>query len=385
MSGNGVFILAVEPSADKLGADLAIALKKTHPNIKLSGIGGVGMAKAGISNDFDISQLALIGYVEVLKSYNIIRRKIKEAVALILDARPQAVVLIDSWGFMIRVAERLSKAGYQGKIIKYVAPQVWAMRPDRAKTLAKYADHLLSIQTMDEPYFKTVGLAQTFVGNPMFDDDFSPGLGNNFRDRLGLGNRKIVTVLFGSRSAEIRALFEPFAGAIENLKSDFSNAKFISLVPPNVSGLLVPMLEKDTRTKSVMIADNSDKKALFANTDIALACSGTVTTQLAMSGTPSVVAYKLNALTYGIGKHFFRPDHISLVNISADERIIPEFLQNDVTAENLSGSVAAFLSDKDRRDRISKKLLAQVEIMKGKGGSASMRAASAILNLLDET
>lgn len=382
MSGNSVFILAVEPSADRLGADLARAIKEANSDIVVTGIGGSAMAEAGVSVDFDISELAIMGYLEVLKSYRLIRRKIKDAVVMIMDIEPDAVVLIDSWGFMIRVAAGLRKNGYQGKIVKYVAPQVWAMRPGRAKTLAKFADLLLSIHTMDEPYFRGVGLAQIFVGNPMFDEDFSTRHQGSFRKQQGLEKQTIISVLFGSRPAEVQSLFEPFAGAVERLKLDFPEAIFATIIPSNVDEILAPMLQRDPRTRSILIVNEADKKALFADTNVALACSGTVTTQLAMSGTPSVVAYRLNALTYGVGKHIFRPDHISLVNISAGERIIPEFLQNSVTADNLSESTALFLNDENFRLEISEKLLAQVDLMKGKGGSASKRAALAISDLM---
>lgn len=385
MSGFSIFILAIEPSADKIGANLANALKERQPEILLSGIGGAAMSGAGISSDFDISDLAVMGYVEVLKSYNIIRRKIKTAVEMIMKLDPEAVVLIDSWGFMIRVAESLKQKGYNGKIIKYVAPQVWAMRPGRAKTLARFADHLLSIQTMDEPYFKAAGLPQTFVGNPMFDDNFSPDLKDNFRQRYGLGDRQIVPVLFGSRKAEIQSLFEPFVRTISKLETEFPGTVFATVISPSIERLLKPMLDKDPRTKSLLVFNVGEKKALFANSEVALACSGTVTTQLAMSGVPSVVAYKLNPLTYGIGKHLFRPDHISLVNISANERIIPEFLQAEVTPGNLSAAIAGILGDRVRQKQISEKLLYQIDVMKGKGGSASQRAASAIFNLLERT
>ncbi len=256
------------------------------------------------------------------------------------------------------------------------------MRPGRAKTLAKYADHLLTIQTMDKPYFDAVGLAQTFVGNPMFDEDFSPDHAGNFRVQKGLEDQQIILVLFGSRRGEVESLFEPFAGAIALLKRDFPDAQFATIVASNVADFLTTLLKNDPRTQTILIASNDDKKALFADADVALACSGTVTTQLAMSGTPSVVAYKLNRLTYSIGQHVFRPDHISLVNISANERIMPEFLQDDVTPEKLSQSVARLLKEPDLHGRTSNRLLGQIETMKGKGGSASQRAASAIINLM---
>lgn len=382
MSGPSVFILAVEPSADELGADLALNLRQVDPQISVLGIGGPAMERLGVAVDFDISELAIMGYVEVLKAYFTIRRKINEAISVIMSEDPQVVVLIDSWGFMIRVAKGLKQRGYQGKIIKYVAPQVWAMRAGRAKTLAAHVDHLLSIQPMDHPFFEAVGLDQTFVGNPMFDERFSPNHTSDEIEDLSLEDKTLILVLFGSREAEVRSLFQPFMEALIRLDAEIDDAVFSTIIPDNVVRLTRSLLAQHPFGQKIEIIDERSKKVVFARANVALACSGTVTTQLAMSGTPSVVAYKLNPLTFSLGRFFFKPDHISLVNISANDRVIPEFLQGEVTAENLSRALSSFLKDTELSEQTSKKLLHQTALMQGKGGSASKRAASAILNLV---
>ena len=381
MSGVSVFILAVEPSADKLGADLVRAIKDINSQTTLLGIGGAEMASVGVNNDFDISPLAILGLTEALKAYPVVRRKVKEAAALILSQRPDCVVLIDSWGFMIRVAEALKKAQFKGKIIKYVGPQVWAMRPGRAKTLARFTDHLLSIQTMDAPYYEKHGLPVTFVGNPMFDEDYSPNHGDDFMKKYDLTG-PVLSVLFGSRPAELESLYEPFAKTVEQLSKSHPDISWFTVSPPNIRAELDDMRKNDPRTQNIIEVPEAEKKALFANTDIALACSGTVTTQLAMCGVPSVVAYKLSPVTFFIAKRLFKPDYISLVNISAQEKLIPEFMQSDVNAANLTAVMSAFLDDQALRAKTSERLLAQTKIMKGKGGSASGQAAAAILKIL---
>lgn len=385
MTEHSVFILAVEPSADKLGANLIKSIRQESPATLLSGIGGVAMKNEGVQTPIDISALAIMGYVEALKSYPLVRRKVKEVSKIIIERDPSAVVLIDSWGFMIRVAARLKKMGFNGKIIKYVAPQVWAIRPGRAKTLARYTDHLLSIHTMDAPYFTSLSLPVTFVGNPMFDEGFSPERNIDLRKEYKLNDGPIISILFGSRRSEIEALYEPFAKTVAILQARFPNANFVSVASTNVAEQLELLRKDDTRMAAVRFVGEKIKSALFSNTDVALTCSGTVTTQLAMCGVPSVVAYRLNPVTYAIGKPWFQPDHISLVNISANEKLIPEFLQKNVNAKNLSAAVADFLEDQNLRASTSKKLLKQIDIMKGKGGSASKRAALAILSILDAT
>jgi len=338
-------------------------------------------AHGGVS-DFDISDLAILGFTEALKAYPVVRRKVKEAAELILSINPDAVVLIDSWGFMIRVAEALKKADYKGTIIKYVAPQVWAMRPGRAKTLARFTDHLLSIHRFDAPYFEKEGLPVTFVGNPMFDEDFSPGHKGDFKKRYKIKDWPVVTVLFGSRSAEINSLYEPFAATIDFLQSRFPNVHWFTVSASNTHQELDNKRVVDERTAQVIDIPEGEKKELFANTDIALACSGTVTTQLAMSGVPAVVAYKLSPATFFIAKRLYQPNHISLVNISADKPLMKEFVQKVVTVENLSGALAGLLTNDELRRSTSSALIKQTEIMRGEGGPASDRAASAIFEIL---
>jgi len=383
MSSRSVFIVAAEPSGDKLGSDLISALKEHDQQMMLHGIGGAAMASVGVESDFDIGPLAILGMTEAVKAYPMVRRKVREATAMIMAKNPDGVVLIDSWGFMIRVAESLGKVGYQGKIIKYVAPQVWAMRPGRAKTLARHVDHLLAIHTMDAPHFEPLGLPMTFVGNPMFDDPFEPGQTGDFKARHDVGEGNVIVALFGSRPAEIESLYEPFAETIAKISKQFPDSRFFSPVTENVRELLEQKHSNDPRTQNVKFLPESGKYQLFANADVALACSGTVTTQLAMSGVPAVVAYKLSPVTFFIAKRLFKPDHISLVNISANRALMKEFVQSDVTPHNLSTSLATFLTDERLREETAVALMAQTDLMKGEGGTASARAASAILKVIN--
>ena len=164
-----VYIVAVESSADHVGAGLIKSIKKKSSAIKLLGVGGPFMETEGVISRIDTTGLAIVGFVEAIKSYPKIMISIKSTVNDILLTSPDVVVLIDSWGFMIRVAKKLKKSGYKGKIVKYIAPQVWAMRRKRSKVLSRYTDHLLSIHDFESHYFETNGLSVTYVGNPVFD------------------------------------------------------------------------------------------------------------------------------------------------------------------------------------------------------------------------
>ncbi len=378
-----IFIVAVEPSGDRLGAELIDELKP-NDHVELSGIGGAAMARAGISNDYDISPLAILGFTEALKAYPKVITKVREAVDMIMDAGPDAVVLIDSWGFMIRVSKLLKRRGFAGKIIKYVAPQVWAMREGRARILARHVDHLLSIHSFDAPYFTKHGLPVTFVGNPMFDDGFTPSNKTDFKTRHNIkADSRILAVLFGSRPAEIERLMDPFLETVSRLSDMYPDLIMASPLSDGVRDMVLSHVEKDERLKKLNLLPEAEKYDLFSSADVAMACSGTVTTQLAVMGVPTVVAYKLSPVTFFFARRLFKPDYISLVNISADKLLMPEFMQGDVRADVLRDAVSQYLDDDELRIISSQALVQQAAIMKGKGGSASAKAASAILKILN--
>ena len=378
-----VYIVAVENSADHLGAELSRHIRSQSSSVRLLGIGGPAMAREGIDSQIDISGLAILGFVEGLKSYPMILDRVKAAVDSIMAQRPDAVILIDSWGFMIRVAKGLKTAGYQGRIIKYLAPQVWAMREGRSKILAQHVDHLMTIHSFDAPYFEKHGLPVSYVGNPIFDTNYNQGNGGTLRRELGIAAKdEVVSVFFGSRLSEIQQLAKPFADAVAMLKSQRPELKFISPVSDSIATDVNVAAGKDLRLQNVILLPEERKFDVFAASDVALACSGTVTTQLACAGIPTVVSYRLNGLTYFAAKRLYKPDFISIVNIAANDALMPEFVQDDVTGENLSNAVSAYLNDSELRKKTSEKLLAQTVSMKGKGGSASERAALTVLDII---
>jgi len=378
-----VYIVAVENSADHIGAELTQHIQAKTTNVSVMGVGGSAMAAQGIDSEIDISGLAILGFVEGLKSYPMILDRVRAVVESVMSCTPDAVILIDSWGFMIRVAKGLKNAGYAGQIIKYLAPQVWAMREGRSKILAQHVDHLLTIHSFDAPYFEKHGLPVSYVGNPMFDTDYTQGDGETLRQELGFEPEdEVVSVFFGSRLSEIQQLAKPFADAVDILKTQRPRLKLISPVSDSIATDVNAAAGEDLRLQEVILLPEARKFDVFAASDVALACSGTVTTQLACAGVPSIVAYRLNRLTYVAAKHLYKPDYISIVNIAAKAELMPEFIQGEVTGEKLAAAVTRYLDDIAYREEASNKLQVQTNLMQGKGGSASERAALKVLDLI---
>jgi len=257
------------------------------------------------------------------------------------------------------------------------------MREGRSKILAQYVDHLMTIHSFDAPYFEKHGLPVSYVGNPIFDTDYHQGDGEGLRRELGIAPKdELVSVFFGSRLSEIQQLSKPFADAIALLKAQRPRLKFVSPVSDSVATDVNAAAGEDLRLQNIILLPEGRKFDIFAASDVALACSGTVTTQLACAGVPSVVSYRLNGLTYFVAKRLYKPSYISIVNIAANEALMPEFIQGEVTGENLSAAVTEYLNAPDLRKAASNKLISQTDTMKGKGGSASERAALTVLDVI---
>lgn len=375
-----VFLVAVEPSGDALGAGLCAALReRLGEGVRLSGVGGAKMAAFGIARPIDMAELAIVGILDGLKIYPKVLRLADETVEACLDSGADAAILIDSWGFTIRVAERLRRRAPDFPIIKYVGPQVWASRPGRAAKLARVTDHVLTLQPFEPPYFESAGLRATFVGHPVLDSP-PAGDGPAFRAAHGLEpDAKLVAVLFGSRGSEVRRLAEPFAQAVAALRARYGER--LALVSPAADAVVEQVravCAADPRLDGLRIVEEGARWDVFAAADAALACSGTVVTEVAMAGTPAVVAYRLGPFTHWIAKRIVTAPHISLVNMAADARLLPELVQDEATGPGLADAVSRFLDDPDLAARTRAGLAAATARMRGEG-RASERAAAAVI------
>lgn len=381
-----IFIVAAEPSGDQLGAGLASALNRRNPNLKLSAIGGSALKDAGLNSRMDIDGLAILGFVEGLKAYGFVLKKVREATEIILKANPRSVVLIDSWGFMVRIAKVLKSKGYSGHIIKYVAPQVWAMRSGRAKILARYVDHLLSTQPMDAPFFEEAGLPQTFVGNPVLDTDYTKGDRAAFLSRNGLKSNAItVGFFFGSRPSEIDRVGPAVILAYDKLSSEYPDLQALCVIADPVRHLVEPQLDG----RNILLINQDELIDAMSVMDGAMACSGTITTQLAAAGVPTVVLYRLSPLTYAAANRLFKPPFFSLVNISAaasdsglEDPLMPEFVQEDIMTDAPSQALIDIIDNPSLAEAVREALKHETRRMGAGSGSASDRAADAILSIL---
>ena len=377
-----IYVVAAERSGDLLGAGLIKAMRTRYGNrIAFRGMGGEAMDEEGVPSTVSIDGLSILGFIDGLKAFSRIKERVAEVVADIIRHKPDAVVLIDSWGFMLRVAKGVREADPSIKLIKYVGPQVFATRPGRARTLADTVDHLLSILSFDARYYRPYGLPVTFVGNPTLDR-IEPGDGAAFRARHEIAaDAHTLLVLFGSRKSEIDRVGPAFIAALEVLKAE-RDVTPIMVVAGAVKEPLAPVLDRARSEFGAVIVDEDEKTDAFAAADVALACSGTVVTELATAGVPTVTAYKLGWLTWAIIRAFnvMKAPYISLVNIAADEMLVPEFVQTRCRGGLLATEVSALLDDPKRRERLHIDLAAATDKLRGEG-DASKNAAQTVFEL----
>ena len=380
-----VMLVAAEASGDDRGAGLAHALKaRLGDGVRFVGVGGERMAAEGVVSPFDLAEISILGLLEGLMAYPRIVRRVRDTVALAAREKPDLAVLIDSWGFTLRVAQSLRRLDPKLPLIKYVGPQVWATRPGRAKTLAAAVDHLLTIHAFDAPWFEAQGLPVTFVGNSALSLDFSRADPARLRARIAAGpDDPILIVLPGSRRGEIERMLPVFEGAVRRLKATRANLHVVIPAAPTVAEMVKARVAGWSHRAHVLQGDEAKLDAMKTAT-VALACSGTVTTELALAGVPMVVGYRLGPVTHAILRRLLRTKYITLFNIAAQAFVAPELVQHDCTGPKLAQEVALRLDDPALRARQTAAQYAALDKM-GRGGPApSQTAADAVLKILAE-
>ncbi|KAK0343342.1 hypothetical protein LTR94_018739 [Friedmanniomyces endolithicus] len=374
-----IMLVAAEASGDALGAGLARALRaRLGQGVSFVGIGGPRMAAEGVVSPFDIAELSILGWIEGLRAYRTVRRRVAETAALAAREQPDAVVLIDSWGFTIRVAEAIRAARPDVPLIKYVGPQVWASRPGRARTLARAVDHLLALYSFDAPWFEREGLPTTVVGSSALHVDMGGADGAAFRARRGVTpDAKLLLILPGSRPAEIARMTPVYEATVKRLKTQDPGLEVAVVAAGTVSKDVVGRVS--AWPFRVHVVDEAEKYDAMRAATAALATSGTVSTELALAGAPMVIAYKIG----GLMKRLVTAEHITLFNIAAGERIAPEFIQGEASAENLAAAVGRLLNDPQAAAEQARRQTAALDLMGRGGPDPSTLAAEAVLRVIE--
>ncbi|HEX4078195.1 MAG TPA: lipid-A-disaccharide synthase [Rhizomicrobium sp.] len=380
MSELTLMLVCGEPSGDRLGAELMAGLKAlAGDEVRIVGVGGPAMAAQGLKSLFPLDDTAVMGLREVVPRIPAILRRVREASDYAMRVAPDAVVCIDSPDFTHRVAQRLRRIAPHIRTVNYAAPQVWASRSYRARRMARYFDLVLALLPFEAPFFEVHGLHAVFVGNPVIERAVQMKGGNALRDRLGIaGDATVLAVLPGSRMNEVRLLLPPFREAVALLRREIADLVCLLPTVDHVGGYVREHTGNWPAPLHVVQTD-ADKYAAFDAATAAIAASGTVTTELALAGTPMVVAYRLGALTYALARPFVRVRYITLANILLDRAAVPEFMQRACTGTALAQAALPLSRDQAARDRHKRDLAAAMAKLGLGSAPPSLRAARALL------
>lgn len=374
-----IMIVAGEASGDIYGADLAREALKLDPNLHFFGIGGARMREVGIEILVDSADMAVVGLVEVLKHFNVISAAFLKLKKILLNDRPDLLILIDYPGFNLRLAKKAKKAGV--KVLYYISPQIWAWRQGRVKKIARLVDSMAVILPFEAPFYERAGVPVSFVGHPMID------MVNVSMDRNQAAAsfeldpaRKIVGLFPGSRKNEIERLLPVIVASAVKLKKRFPDIQFVL---PLASTLNNDDITPQLKAAGLDVTMTRERiHDMIRACDAVISVSGTVTLEIALVGAPMVIIYKLSPLTYQLAKRLVKIDNIGLCNIVAGETVVKELIQNEANPERIAAEIITILTNAEYNSDIRLKLAA-IRAKMGCGG-ASINVAELTLALMEQ-
>lgn len=368
------FFLAGEASGDLHGANLSKAIKKLNPEADLYGWGGEKMKKAGVLLSKNYDELAIMGFVEIVTKLPAIFRNLQTAVQEVFSLEIDAVVLIDFSGFNLRLAKKLRKKGFTGKIFYYISPKLWVWNKKRVKSVKRYIDKMFCILPFEVDFYEEHDYHDAvYIGNPLMDEIESFKPNKNFYFEQSLKEKPIIALLPGSRSNEIKKILPEMLKVV----GFYPNHQFVIAGVKSVQELIKNELQKSGKSVPIVYDQTYD---LVVNSELALVTSGTATLEVALLNTPFIICYKGSAISMAIAKMLVDIDFIGLPNLILNKEMVKELIQNDLNGENLKNEMDQLLYQPEQKNQfyyLQSKLARRV----GEAG-ASERAARKMVKLL---
>lgn len=343
-----ILIVAGENSGEKYGADLVHQFKKLHPSLSFFGIGGKHMEREGVRLLFPVEELAVVGVFEIISHLPRIKKifnKIKRETG---QRKPSAAVLIDSPDFNLRLAKKLKKLSIP--ILYYISPTVWAWRKGRLKTIKKTVDKMTLIFPFEEKIYEDYGIQTVYVGHPLKDRIRASLTKDEFLEKYGLDpQKKLISLLPGSRRSELKYHMPVLAEALERIKSEWDTQFVLLLAETLDENFLLSLIPPGLKGLKILGEDHYEA---IASSDLVLSACGTANLEAALLETPLLSFYRLSPLTYFFTHRLATVKNFSIVNILAGERIIPELIQRDFTAQNILEETKKILNSEEQRSEM---------------------------------
>lgn len=378
------YLIAGEASGDALGAKLVAALKNIYPEAEFHGVGGDRMIEAGMTSLFPMHEISIMGFVEILSGIFRVWQRIKQTAADIRQVKPDVVITIDAQSFSRRVAKYCQLERSAGtKFVQYVAPSVWAYKPERALWFSRLYDLMLCLLPFEAGYFEDTGLKARFVGHPVLEEEVG-GDGAAFRQRHNIADNIPLIGLFpGSRRSEIKRHLPLFQQTIGRLNRNHPKLQCVVLA--------LPVLEKEIRHWAAswpvplhVVTSLEEKPDMLAACDVALSKSGTVTLELALAQLPMVVVHKMNALSMWLIRRMIRVRFATLINLLESREVVPEVLQELAKPVILENELHRLLKNSHAAaEQVESVAYALEKLQPEVGASPSAAAARAVADLLE--
>lgn len=333
------YLIAGERSGDLHAGNLVKALKKNDTNAKVRAWGGEQLEEAGAELVVHYKEIAIMGFIEVLKQFSKIKKYIKLCKRDILSQKPDVVILVDFGGFNLRIAKFCKAKGI--RVFYYISPKVWAWNQSRAKAIKANVDRMFCIMPFEKEFYKKYDWEVDYVGNPVMDAVKAHRVDKKFISNWNFNNKQpIIALLPGSRNQELKYMLPVMHEVVKRFPEYQFGVAAIHNFEKN--------LYRDIASETNVILVHEDTYNLLAHSTSAVVTSGTATLETALWNVPQVVPYRMNSVNYHIGKKLVKIKYISLVNLIADKEIIKELIQNDMTADNISNELLLITKGKKR-------------------------------------
>jgi len=372
-----IIIVAGEASGDIHAANLVKAIRNLNQDIRFFGLGGIKMKEADVELFYNLTDLAVVGFVEVIKNFNKFRRIFLDLLNKIDEIKPHAVILIDYPGFNLRLAKELKKRNL--KVIYYISPQVWAWGINRIKKIKRYVDKIIVILKFEEELYYNAGVDVSFVGHPLLDIVSPTQSKEEFLKNNNLSDNNLtICLLPGSREKEIQRILPIMLQTAKMLHEQICHIQFLVIKSHTLSQEIFTNYIQNYKLP-IKTIENNTYNCLNA-CDFAIVASGTATLETAILKKPMVILYKISFFTWLLLRHMVKIPYVGLVNVMAGKKIIPEYIQYNCLAKKIAPAVLEILTNKETCAKI-KSDLETVNSLLGSPGSSN-RAAKIILDLL---
>tara|TARA_B100002051_G_scaffold271306_1_gene305762 strand:- start:108 stop:1235 length:1128 start_codon:yes stop_codon:yes gene_type:complete len=368
-----VFVLTGEPSGDKLAAKVIVQLKNSRSDIEYLSVGGEYLKALGIKSLYDLKEVTYLGFTKVLLNIFKIKSKINETVKEIIKFKPDILLSVDSPDFTLRVAREVKKRDPNIKTIHFVAPQVWIWREHRVKQLKSFLDHVLLLFPFEKKYFDKEGIRSTFTGHPLLEEESKSKVDIS---QIIKDNKKVFSIYPGSRLSEINVLIPILFKFIKKMNEKYKDLFFVFHSTTEHVQLIQNLLLKVGFKNCGAIADEKIKSHMLKSSIFAVAKSGTISLEICNSKIPSIIIYKMGMINFFIVKMLVKVKFANIINIAADEEIIPELLQSSCNPTNIYNTVDKLLSDKNA---IEKQVRKSQEIISNFKNEKSTEIASSVI------